>query len=384
MANNTLIPIVPKILAQGLLALRETCVMPQLVNSDYSADARKLGDTIDVPVSAAQSVTDVSPSNTPPAPAAKVIKTVPISLDKWKKTEFFLTDKDQREIEANRFKGMQIDEAARALANQVNADILAEYKGVYGLVGTPGTSPFGTDTTEIIAARKTLARQLCPTSQRRFVMDANAEANALALAAFQDADKAGDNSVKREGQIGRRFGFDCYMEDSLPSHTAGTITTGLAAKTSTAVAAGTESFLATTAASTGACALKTGDVIAISGHTTTYALTADATQASASTDVTLSISPGLEKPLAGSESITVKATHKVNLAFHRDAFAFANRGVDGSLFTGGNVIQQMTDPVTGITMCLEVSRQHHQTVWEFSMLYGTKLVRPAMAVRVAG
>lgn len=382
---NVLTAIVPKILAKGLMTLRETCVMPQLVNSDYSMDAAKFGSTIDVPVPQAQTVTDITPAEVPPAPASKTPTTVQISLNKWKKTDFHLTDKEQREIDLKQsFFPMQVAEAARSLANQVNSDILANYKGVYGYAGTAGTTPFVSTVVGATDVRKVLARQLCPKTMRRFVINADAEANALALAAFNDVSQAGDAQAKREGEIGRKFGFDWYMEDALPTHTAGTITTGLIAKASTAVAAGATSFVGTTAASTGACALLEGDIIAIAGHTTTYALTAAATQASAATDVTLNITPGLEKALVGSEAVTVKASHVVNLAFHRDAFAFANRPADGSLFTGGNIIQQMTDPLTGITMALEISRQHHQTAWEFSMLYGTKLVRGALAARLAG
>lgn len=382
---NNLTAIVPKILASAHMVLRETCVMPKLVNSDLSSEVKEFGSTIDVKIPARQTVQNVVPSNTPPAPADRVIETVQIQLNKWKKSDFHLTDKEQREIDAKKhFLPMQIEEAAKALANQVNQDILAEYKGIYGYCGTAGTTPFATNTQAIIDARKVLARQLCPLTARSFVMDANAEANALALATFADVSQAGDVGTKREGQIGRKYGFDNYMEDSLPTHTAGTITTGLATKAATVVAAGLKQFIATTAASTGACALLEGDIIEIAGHTTTYVMTANATQASASTDVTLNVSPGLEKPLAGGEAITVKASHKVNIGFNKFAFAFANRGADGSLFTGGNLISQLTDPKTGLTISLEVSRQYKQTAWEFSMLYGTKLVRPELATRVAG
>jgi hypothetical protein len=31
-----------------------------------------------------------------------------------------------------------------------------------------------------------------------------------------------------------------------------------------------------------------------------------------------------------------------------------------------------------------VSRQYHQTSWEFSILYGVRLVRPELAARLAG
>lgn len=42
---NDLSKVVDKLLAQGLLALRGTCVMPRLVNSDYSNLAAQQGAT---------------------------------------------------------------------------------------------------------------------------------------------------------------------------------------------------------------------------------------------------------------------------------------------------------------------------------------------------
>lgn len=384
MANN-ITAIVPKILASGLMTLRETCVMPQLVNGNYSKEAKEFGATIDVPIPTKAAATDVAPSHLPSAPTSITPATVQIPLNKWKKSDFHLTDKEMKEMDARQsFLPMQIAEAARALANQVNADILSEYLAIYGWAGAAGTTPFSTDASAAIAARKVLAKQLCPPTSRRMVINADAEANALGLAAFADVDKAGDAGTKREGQIGRKYGFDWFMEDALPQHVAGTITTGLAAKSATVVAVGAKTFAGTTAASTGACNLKVGDVIEIAGHAQTYVLTAPAVQGTAATDVQLSVSPGLEKALAGGEAITVKASHVVNLAFHRDAFAFANRPMSDVEFKGGNILQTYTDALTGISLTLEVSRQTKQTVWEFSILYGTKLVRPELACRIGG
>ncbi|MGE0294944.1 MAG: P22 phage major capsid protein family protein [Hyphomonadaceae bacterium] len=381
---NTFTALIPKIIAQGLMTLRETCLMPQLVWTDFKDEVRKVGDTIDFPLPSPQAATDVEPGPTPPTNVDKTIETVPLKLDKWKKTFFHLTDKELGEIESNKFRGMQVQEAARALANKINADILAEYKGIYGYVGTAGTTPFATTTAAATDARKVLARQLCPKPMRKGILNADAEANALSLAAFQDVDKAGTDLTKREGEIGRKFGIDWFMEDAVPTHTAGTITTGLIAKAATAVAAGLKTFLATTAASTGACALVVGDVIAIAGHTTTYVLTAAATQASAASDVALAFEPGLEKPLVGSEAITVKASHVANLVFHPQAFGFANRKIDGEAFKGGNAFGQIVDPVSGIALALEVERQHFQTTWYFSVLYGCKLLRRELGCRIAG
>jgi hypothetical protein len=44
----------------------------------------------------------------------------------------------------------------------------------------------------------------------------------------------------------------------------------------------------------------------------------------------------------------------------------------------------MTDPMTGLTMRMEVSRQNKQERFDVDVLFGAKTIRPQLAVRVAG
>lgn len=376
---NTLDNILPKILARGLLALREQAVMPRLVNGDYSAQAAEKGDTIDVPIPTAQAATDVTPSNTPPAPTGNNLGKVQIPLDQWKKTDFYLSDKDMVEIDRNaHFMPMQMSEAIRALANVVNEHIHSQYVDVYGFTGTGGTTPFASTVVDATNSRKVLHQQRAPRSERRGVLDFDAEANALALAPFSDADKIMSADVRIEGEIGRKYGIDWVADDAVQTHTEGTAL-GIGVVLASAAVAGASTIDVTVSAS-GTVAI--GDVFTIAGNTQTYVNKT----AQTGTSLTLSISPVVAASATAAAALTGKGDHVVNLVFHRDAFAFANRPLVASSqdLALGSRIMSLTDPQTGITLRLEVSRQYKQVVWEFDILWGSKLVRPELATRLAG
>lgn len=381
---NTLTPVIPTLFAQGLKALRRNCVMPRLVNSDYGTEVKEKGDTIQVPIPSAIAVQDVVPGVTAPAPADIAPTTASIPLSNWKEAPFVLSEKELAQV-IDGVIPIQLSSAVEAIADAINQSIFGLYTGVYGFTGTAGTTPFASDITAATNARKVLGTQLAPTQNRRIVLDPSAEANALSLPAFYGALNSADPAVITEGQIGRKFGFDWYMDQRVPTQVAGTITTGLIAKASTAQAAGLKAIVCTTAASTGACALKVGDIIQFSGDAQTYTVTAAATQAAASTDVTVNISPGKVVPLVGSEAVTVKASHVANLAFHRDAFAFASRPMNmNNLTENKDQSFMMSDPVSGLTMRLCYREEFHRTRLAFDVLWGVGLIRPELACRIAG
>jgi len=385
MAANTLSNIMPKILAKGLLALRERCVLPRLVNMDYGNEAAQKGTTIDVPISTAIAVAAVTPSNSLPTPGGATPDLVQISLDKWyKNTPFHLTDKELTEVDRNRdFMPMQVSEAVRGIANQVNQDIFATYTDI-GNLANVDSSLFAVN--DIIEARKLLNQGGCPNDNRAFVINHEAEAKLLESADFTGANTSGDGgAARREGDIGRKYGFNWWADDDCPLHTNGTATDDAGTVNGDHAVGSRTLAIADQAVSGGT--IKAGDSFTIEDDPTYYSCAADVTLSGGAG--TLTISPALKNAAADDKVITwvdqtASSTGRVALAFHRDAFALATRPLMASatdLAMGSNMLS-MTDPVSGLSLRLEVQRQYKQTTWEFDILYGTKCVRPEYACKV--
>jgi hypothetical protein len=380
---NSLTEIIPRILARGLLHLRRTCVLPRMVNLDYSTEAKEKGDTIDVTIASAVTASDVTPSNTPPAPGDSAPTKVQIQLNKWKHADFHLTDKQKNEIMREKsFMPGQMSAALDALAGEVNADIFAKYKGVYGAVGTAGTTPFGGASpdsafpADIVNARKLLNKQLAVRMDRRVVLDHDAYANALRLPAFRDASQSGDKEVVQDGAIGKKYGFPMWADDDqVPTHTAGTAS-GYLINNGAGYAIGTTTLVIDTGTGTWV----EGDIVTFAGHAQQYAV-------QSGTTTQLVLKRGLVASVADNAAITKVATHVVNLAFQKDAFAFASRSLGDekeSEFERLAPMMSIGDPVSGLNLRLEVMRQYKQTVWDFDILWGAQLIRPEFAVRILG
>lgn len=369
--SNTLTQVIPQLLAQGLLALRQNAIMPLLVNRSYEVMAGEKGSVVEVPIPSAIAAQDVTPANTPPSTADVAPTKVNLALDKWKEAPFYLSDKDMMEAMSGTIP-MQASEAVKALGNQVDNDIFALYKKVYGYAGVAGTTPFATDTTEARAARKTLNNQLAPMGDRRFVMDADAEANALGLRPFNDVNFAAGGMDIIEGKMTRKLGFAWQMDQNVPTHTAGSASGWLVNTTGAAV--GDKTIIMDTGTGT----FNVGDIVTFAGHAQTYCVTA-------ATSTVLSFEPGLKAAPANNAAITVMASHVVNLAFHRDAIAFASRPLANALQgLGGAITSSEVDPISGLTLRLEVTREHKRTRFSYDILYGCELIRPELACRVAG
>lgn len=376
---NTITDLLVTIMARGLPALRKAAVMPRLVRTDFSTELASKGKTVDFPLPQTQAVSDVSPSATPLTPGNVTADTVQLTLDKWKHTSFHLTDQELTQIEARaNFLPMQMEMAFKALGEQLNSDLMALYKDIYGYVGTAGTTPFASTVAAATDARKTLNKQLAPLDPRFGVLDPDAMANALNLAGFSSFQQSSDPNVIINGMLGRKYGFDWAEDQQVPSHTKGAAGTVLVDQADVEVGDTTVHFDGLTTKASA------GDVFTVAGDTQTYVVVSASDLTS--TDGDMTFYPPAVVAWANDAAVTFKATHVANLAFHRDAFALAIRPLADSVsqLLPGVVQQVMTDPLTGIPVRVEVIRQNKQTVFDLDILYGVKTLRPELACRIAG
>lgn len=378
--SNTLTNVMHKILARSLTVLRETCLLPQLVNTGYSLDAKTKGNTVDVPSSVAATIYDVSGSQTPRTPTDHTQGLVQVTLDKWKGSNFHLTDQERTMINKDEhFIPGQMGECVRAIANQVNSDILSVYTGIYGYVGTAGTTPFSnsTDRTATKDATLIVAKlndQLCPPSGRSAVLNTTAVAEALALPQFSHAEKAASSNVLDTATIGNKYNIDWFSENAIGSHTLGAAGTVLVDQADVAIGDTDVHFDGlTTKASV-------GDIFTVAGDTQTYTVLTASDLSTNDGDMTFA--PAAKVAWANDAAVTFKATHVINLAFNREAIALATAPFEKDLNPNPSVF--MRDKVTGLILRLEIVRQNKQTMWELDVLYGVKLVRPEFACRLAG
>jgi hypothetical protein len=374
--------ILQTLVAMGLSALRQRIVLAKNVNRDYEGliTGQKPGATVNVMIPAAVAGRDVSPDVVPPAVTAVTPTSVPITLSQWKEAPFAIDDKGIAQIGMGVLPG-QASEAIKTLANLIDGylwGLCHAGGGFYGYSGVAGTTPFATDLSEYLTAVNIADQQLMPADPRFVILDTFAKANALGTNAVQNAAWRGDGGAAfRAGQIGEVLGAMWDYSQNVPSHTAGTWTnagtvsgTNAAAQKVVNLTGGTGSILA-------------GDIVTFAGDTQTYSV--DSATGTAPTTAIV-VSPALVVAHSSSEVVTVKATHKVNLLFHRDAIAFAMSPLQDTARLEGVPANTAVavDAESGLSLRLEVTRQYKQTQWAFDALYGGAVIRPQLGVRIAG
>ena len=377
MANsNTLTEVIPRLLAQGMMALRQMAIMPRYVNRGFETIAGEKGSSIDVPIPSAITAQQVTPSYVPPDDAGNTPTKISVALDQWWEAPFFLSDKDMLEA-MNGTIPMQASEAIKSLANKVDMLLIEKAESTfYHFTGVPGTTPFANDVSEFLEAMAKLDDALAPPDNRYMAISSRAKANVLGLRQFTDASFRGDTQGIIKGEIGEKLGAFWFMDQNLDRHTSGTWTnagtttgTNAAGQKTVNLTGGTGSILA-------------GDKIHFGDPDNEQYTVASATGTAPTTAIVLT--ENLITAKSSTETVTVMASHRHNLLFHRDALALASRPFAGADPLGIGFFQSAVDPISGLALRLEVTRQHKRTRWSYDILCGVGAPRTGFGAVIAG
>ena len=354
--------------------------MAQLVNRDLQSVAQRQGNVVNVPIPSAIAARAVTPAVAFAANVDSSPTSFPVTLDQWYEAPIQLSDSDDAAIDQMQFISMQASEAIKSLANNIDLAIMAKHVGFFGYTGTPGTTPFNGSLVAAAQAKKVLSVGLAPLNDRRAVIDPFAEANLILNQEVIQSQQRGDSAGIIDGTIGRKLGFDWYMNQNVTTYTPGTgWVTGFVASTVAGVAGQTTLNVINATASG---SIKVGDLFTL-GTSDQYVVTAAVT-VSATVQVVITFAPGLRNAAVTGAALAVVGTaYTVNLAFHRDAWAFASRPLSG-VFQAGNILQAPTDPISGVALRLELSRQYKQETLSYDVLYGTNIIRRELGSKIFG
>ena len=209
MANTFLT--IDMIAKEALMILRKNAVMAGLVHRDYSKEfVAGVGDTITIRKPATFVVKDfVESTGITVQDATEEKKTV--KMDKFYDVSFAVTSKDLT-MNISDFSAQLLVPAMMAFRDKIDAEIIKVAEGATHKV-THAQGKIAPD--DIISVRKFLNDGATPLSMRSLVVGTQAEADLLSSELFISADKVGDTEGLKEASLGRKFGFDTYVDQNV-------------------------------------------------------------------------------------------------------------------------------------------------------------------------
>jgi len=379
------------VVQRAAVTLREKAGLLTYVQKDAAPDPGNLGASISVGEHVYADAGNVSPSSgNGPSTTESSFDARTVSLDTWKNGTVTISSDDLAKNNLSATLQQGIDNAIASCVNAVSASINGLYTKIPYTVGVAGTTLFNNGTAASIDRLADVGAALdandVPEEYRMGILSNPEAANYRKVPSVQNSNQMGNDMVRISGMLGMDMGFGLVGDKRIQSHTVGTITTGLATKAATAQS-GVTALVCTTAASTGACALKAGDIVVV--DSVSYALQADATQATAATDVTLTLDRPLEIDVTGGEAVTIATgfgTGTQNIFGDLRGYGLFNR-IPSAPLAGMTALrdpQVISDPVTGISILTGWYGQNMRTVWEASILYGVNVVQSNLLVRGQG
>lgn len=342
------------------------------VNADGS-ERVALNDTVRASFTRSASAGDITPSMTIPQGTDQTVDNKTLSITKARSVQIPWTGEDVKHVRNGAgfetIYGDQIAQAMRTLANEVEADLAtAAYQGASRAFGTAGTTPFGSDFSDVAEVRQILVDNGCPMElgNLSLVVNTSAGTNLRQLAALTGVNTAGTDATLRRGELLNLQGLSLRESAQVVSHTKGTGASYLLNDASSAIGD------TTIAADTGSGTILAGDIVTFAGTSHKYVVN---TALAAGSFVIGS--PGLRAAEADNDAITVGNSHTANVAFHRRALELAMRAP--AVPDGGDIAEDamlIQDPVSGLVFEIRVYKGYRKVMFEVAATWGVKAWKP--------
>lgn len=372
----TLTNLIPDLYSNLDVVSRELVGLIPAVTLDADTARAAVNQSVRSFVAPSASAGNISAGVTPPDDGDQTIGDVELKITKARRVPIRWTGEEERgsgpSVQA--IRNAQIQQAIRTLCNEIEADLAALHVYSSRAAGAAGTTPFGTanDYTAAALSRKILADNGAPLSDIHLVVDTTAGANIRGKQSAADA--AGSDSILRQGVLLDINGFQVRESAQVKYHTAGSVSGTLASlvrPAGTTVLTTTADYSATIVA---------GDVLTFAGDSNQYVV--ESVSAAA---ITIG-APGLVAgTTTGTKAITMVASSRRNMAFHRSAIVLAQRLP--ALPSGGDLAVDrttITDPRSGLSFEVAMYPQYRQMQWEISCAWGVKMVKPAHTALLLG
>ena len=380
---NTLTGLIPDLFEALDVVSRELTGFIPSVSSDNSVERAAIDEAVVIPITASQSTAANTPAVSPPDTGDQTIGTGEIKITTSKHVPIRWNGEQTKGYKNNgQFSSTMADQfaqAMRALTNEIEADIAAEYIRSSRAIGTAGTAPFATSLDVAADLKKILDDNGAPAGDRQIVINTTAGVNLRSLANLNQANTSGTTDTLRRGILLPLFGFDVRESAQIQTHTAGAAT-GFDA--TAAFAVGIETI---TVDGSDSGTILPGDIVTWAGDLNKYVVLSSTASGAATGNIIIG-KPGLVQTLANTVEGTLNTTdYAANMAFQRSAIHLATRmpaAPDGGDLAVDSKI--VTDPHSGLSFEAALYKQFLQNVIHIRIAWGTKLIKPAHTAILLG
>lgn len=351
------------------------------INANGSERAAK-GDTVRASFTREATAVNVAESMTIPEGTDQTVDNKTLSITNARAVQIPYTGEDvlslNNGIGFETVYGDQIAQAMRTLTNEMEADLAEEaYKNASRAFGTAGTTPFGSNFSEIAEIRQILVDNGMPANdgQASLVLNTLAGTNLRQLAQLQQANTAGGTDLLRQGVLLDLQGLAVRESAQIQSHTKGTGTSYVVNDAETAIG---DTVIA---ADGGSGTIVAGDIVTFAADTVNKYVVGTAFAGGS-----FAINPtGLRVAIPDNNAITVGNNYTANVAFHRRALEIAMRAP--AVPQGGDIADDamtVQDPVSGLVFEVRVYKGYRKTMIEVAASWGVKAWKPEFIATLLG